>query len=86
MRTNKIVWKLGKYQSSNTYYYCGYVDAPGYGLPPSHDHKYYVGEHVAGLIADVFNATGQPLCLDIPIKTLQQGIALCEAWEATGAY
>ena len=86
MHMTNIVWKRRKYKESGRYYYCGYVDAPGYGLPPSPDHKYYVGGHNVKLIADVFNATGQPLCLDIPIKTLKQGIALCEAWEATGAY
>lgn len=81
-----IVWKRRKYKASGKYHYCGYVDAPGYGLPPSLDHKYYVGVYKSSLIADVFNAIGQPLGIDVPVNTLKHGIALCEAWEATGAY
>ena len=54
-------------------------------------HKYFVGYEQKGkpMIAGVRPNPGTNMMwegIDVPITSVEHGIALCEAWEATGAY
>ncbi len=50
--------------------------------------KYFVGywSHTKSMIADVKNKEDSWEDMNVPIRTLEEGIQICEMWEATGAY
>ena len=60
-----------------------------YGYVGADDrHKYFVGcdSSKSPIVADVRGADIFWRGLDIQVESIKHGIALCEAWEATGAY
>lgn len=60
-----------------------------YGYVGENDrHKYFVGRDSSKspIVADVRGKDVFWLGLDVPVDSIKHGIALCEAWEATGAY
>lgn len=67
-------------------------DGTAYGYTESKaQHKYFVGYEQRGkrMIADVRPNPRTNLMwegVDIPIDSIEHGITLCEAWEATGVY
>lgn len=53
--------------------------------------KYYVGVSTQAdgsqlLVANLRNKKRIWMHVDYPVESIEHGIALCEAWEATGAY